>query len=199
MPAGTVLVVDDDPLLTELYAELLADPHTVKTATTGDEALAAMDHSIDVVVLDRRMPDVSGDELLEEFRARGFDCPVIMVSAVNPDVDIIELSITEYLTKPVSGTELREAIDWVLKLSDQDGQRHEYFALLDKQLALKSSSRLNGLATTEEYRDLQRRLESLYDRMDPPITPFETELAERLTKKWPHATTEPNLGFPPGE
>lgn len=199
MSVATVLVVDDDPQLADLYAELLSDTYTVKTTNTGDEALAAMDHSINVVVLDRRLPERSGDEILEEIRARGHDCPVIMVTAVNPDVDIIDLSITEYLTKPISGTELRDAINWAHKLSDRDTHLQEYFALLDKQLALKANGKIDDLATNADYLALQRRVEALYARMSPPITSFETELAERLTKKWPHAATEPHLGCTTGE
>jgi CheY-like chemotaxis protein len=61
---GTVLVVDDEPQLAELYSMQLAEEYEVRTATGGPEALDLVDEEVDVALLDRRMPRMSGDELL---------------------------------------------------------------------------------------------------------------------------------------
>jgi len=64
---ATVLVVDDEHHLADLYTDYLADDHEVLTAYGGEEALELLDDpdtDVDVTLLDRRMPDLSGDEVL---------------------------------------------------------------------------------------------------------------------------------------
>lgn len=54
---ATVLVVDDEKDLADVYAEHLKERYTVRTEYSGNEALEAMSPDVDVVLLDRRMPD----------------------------------------------------------------------------------------------------------------------------------------------
>ncbi len=81
-----VLVVEDEPDLADLYATWLRGEYRVRVAYGGREALEKLDDEVEVVLLDRRMPDLSGDEALKEIRERGFDCRVAMVTAVEPDL-----------------------------------------------------------------------------------------------------------------
>lgn len=67
----TVLAVDDEPDLAELYRVYLDATYDVRIATGGEEALSMMDESVDVVLLDRRMPEMSGHEVLEAIRGKG--------------------------------------------------------------------------------------------------------------------------------
>lgn len=101
----TVLVVDDEADALDAYAFWLADSYRVLTAESGDEALERID-DVDVVLLDRRMPDRSDDEVLEAIREQGFDCRVVMVTAVDPDFDIVDLGFGTYLTKPIDEDDL---------------------------------------------------------------------------------------------
>ena len=80
-----VLVVEDEPDLADLYATWLKIDYSVRTAYGGEEAVEQLDDEIDVVLLDRRMPGLSGDEVLTKIRERGIDCYVSMVTAVEPD------------------------------------------------------------------------------------------------------------------
>jgi DNA-binding response OmpR family regulator len=106
-----VLVVDDEPGLADLYAVWLKETCDTRVAYGGQAALDELDDSIDVVFLDRRMPTLTGDEVAAEIRADGLDCLICMVTAVDPDLDIVELGIDEYLQKPVSQAQLREVVD----------------------------------------------------------------------------------------
>ena len=63
---ATVMLVDDEPTLVDLYETFLSGEYDVRTATGGTEALEVMDESVDVALLDRRMPELSGDEVLLE-------------------------------------------------------------------------------------------------------------------------------------
>jgi len=94
----TVLVVDDDPTVVALFEELLAE-YDVRTAGDAAGALAAADGA-DVVLLDRRMPDRSGDEVLAELRERGSTAAVVMVTGTAPDGDPAGGEYDDYIVKP---------------------------------------------------------------------------------------------------
>jgi DNA-binding response OmpR family regulator len=84
--ATRVLIVDDEPSILEMLAEILAtEGHTVTTATTGGAALECLDtFPADVIVLDLVMPGMSGNQLLAALRARGVDVPAIAITGA-PD------------------------------------------------------------------------------------------------------------------
>jgi CheY-like chemotaxis protein len=105
----TVLIADDEPDIAELYALHLESSYETRTATSGGEALEKVDDAVDVAVLDRRMPDMSGVEVVEAVRNRGIDCHIIVVSAAEPPDE--ELPVDAYLQKPVDGATLEEAIE----------------------------------------------------------------------------------------
>lgn len=105
MSDTTVMVVDDEQDVADVYALHLDKQYETKVAYGGEEALEKMDSSVDVLFLDRRMPGYPGDEVLADVRNKGLDCAVIMVSAVDPQ-DSEELPADEYLEKPVSGKDL---------------------------------------------------------------------------------------------
>lgn len=178
----TILLVDDDPQVREVYAEFLADTYQVQTASDGEPALERMNDDIDLVLLDRRMPGLSGDDVLAEIRARGHDCPVIMVTAVYPTFDIITMSFNDYLIKPISRDALRETVERALALSERDIQIQEYFALVAKKRALESEKEPAELDASEEYAELTDQIDRLRGRVSPPINEFEEDLAESLSE-----------------
>ena len=73
-----------------MYA-LRLDRYETRTAYGGREALEAVDGSVDVVLLDRRMPEIPGDEVLGRIRTTGYNCRVIVLTAVDPGPDIVEM------------------------------------------------------------------------------------------------------------
>lgn len=107
----SVLVVEDDPGLVDLYARRLRESYDVRTATTEAEAFECLDDTVDVVTLDRQLPDGSGDDILEEIRARSIGCRVVMVSGLEPDADVLSLGVDDYLVKPVTLDDLEDAVD----------------------------------------------------------------------------------------
>lgn len=156
---NTVLVVDDEPDIVDMFALWLKGDFTVLTATGGEEALEKLDDSVDVVLLDRRMPRFSGDEVLKEIRDRAYQCRVVLVTAVEPDIDIIDMGFDDYLVKPVTKDELVDIIESMLKRSSYDAQTREYFALASKVAALDSSLSEAERESSDEYADLKERLE----------------------------------------
>ncbi|MFB6160267.1 MAG: response regulator [Haloferacaceae archaeon] len=157
----TVLIVEDEPELANIYAHQLDDEYEVLTATSGREALDLLDDvgAVDVALLDRRMPNLTGDEVLAEMRDRGHDSRVAMVTAVDPDVDVLEMPFDAYLTKPVTGGDLHETVERLRLLDDYDETVRERFALAEKRAALESAHDPEELADSEEYRRLCERLD----------------------------------------
>jgi len=165
----TVLIVEDEPDLADLYSAWLRDYCSVQTAYNGSQALEAIDEDIDIVLLDRRMPGLSGDEVLDTIRSRGLDCRVAMVTAVEPDFDIIEMGFDDYLVKPVSNDDLIETVDQLLLRSAYDEQIQELFALASKKALLDSEKTEAELRASEEYARLVDRLAVLREEVDEAI------------------------------
>ncbi len=108
-----VVVVDDEPRLADLFAAWLEPDWNVSTAYDGEQALETVNETTDVVLLDRRMPGLSGDEVLSLLRASGYGGAIIIVSAINPTGDIVDIDFDEYLVKPISKSQLIEKIESV--------------------------------------------------------------------------------------
>ncbi|MDG5820383.1 HalX domain-containing protein [Natronococcus sp. A-GB7] len=169
-----VLVVDDESQLADLFATWLSSEWTTETAYDGAGALETLDESFDVVLLDRRMPGQSGDEVLERIRENGYDCRVIMVTAVDPDFDIIEMGFDDYLVKPVSKDELLELVESVANRSAYQSAVQDYYALVSKKALLESEKEDSELADNEEYQELCSRIDELEGQLDETVTEFST-------------------------
>lgn len=171
---GTVLIVDDDVALTEVYAAWLEDHYPVETATTGEEALESLESHIAVVLLDRRMPGLPGEAVLEAVREQGIDCRVAMVSGVRPDTDIVDLGFDDYLVKPVTGDDLRELVGQLLERQSYDDRIQRYFSLASKRAALETE--VDRAARTghleEAIQTIDRRLESVQAEMSKVVDSF---------------------------
>jgi DNA-binding response OmpR family regulator len=165
----TVLIVEDEHALIELYVRWLEDDYTVLTANGGEEALEQFSDEVDVVLLDRLMPGMSGDEVLEELRKHGTRVKVAMVTAVEPDFDVITMGFDDYLTKPVERQELLETIQRLLSRSEFDDIEQELYALSSKQAALRSSKPKEELEENEEFAELQARIDDLRNEMDTTL------------------------------
>ncbi|MFB6207540.1 MAG: response regulator [Haloglomus sp.] len=157
----TVLVVDDEPNIVEAYALWLEDEYDIRTAKGGAEALEAIDEEVDVVLLDRRMPQLSGDEVLDAIHERGLDPRVAMVTAVDPNLDIVDMGFDAYLTKPVTKDDLVETVEQLVSLEEYEAGVREQFALAEKRAVLEMEMSEAELAESTEYQELVERLERL--------------------------------------
>ena len=115
-----ILVVEDTPAYAEaLERTLQLEGHQVVLAGRAMEALARAAHERpDLVVLDLGLPDRDGYHVLRELRARGNDCPVLILSARALESDKVEgfrLGADDYVTKPFSALELLARISALLR------------------------------------------------------------------------------------
>lgn len=109
-----VVIVDDEPDLLGLFETWLSRRWAVETATDGRTALELVDDGTELVVLDRRMPGMSGDAVLDRLRDDGYDGAVVFVSAAEPDADLPNRLFDRYLVKPVSRDDLVEVAEGIL-------------------------------------------------------------------------------------
>jgi DNA-binding NtrC family response regulator len=122
--AKTVLVVDDDPTQRRLIQAVLErEGFCVAQAEGGEEALARLASSgaADVVILDLSMPGMSGMETLKEMRARGFDPPVIVLTAtggVEVVVKAMQAGAQDFFIKPASPERIIVSIRNALQMGD---------------------------------------------------------------------------------
>lgn len=115
-----VLVVDDEEAIADGHAARLSDRYETAAAYDGESALELVDEDVDVVVLDRRMPGMGGEAVLERIREAGYDCHVVMLTGVEPDADAVDMAFDEYLVKPAGGDQLAETIEAVRAGDDDD-------------------------------------------------------------------------------
>lgn len=162
----TVLVVDDEEGLAALYADWLEGQYEVLIAHSGREALDIVDPSVDVVLLDRRLGGISGDEVLAEMRDRGFECWVAMVTALDPDLDIVEMPFDAYLVKPVDREGVVGVVENLLTRSRFDTEVREYYRAVSKLAALRSERFSDLPHATDEIAELEAKIAELEERLD---------------------------------
>lgn len=168
-----MLVVDDEQDVADVYALQLDDDYETEVAYGGENALEKVDSSIDAVLLDRRMPDLSGDAVLEEIRERGIDCAVIMVTAVDPDLNILDMDFDDYLSKPVDEETLKNAIDQHIDASSDDKRLEEFFRIASKLEVLEAEKTATELQSSDEFKRLAKRAQELADELREDIDNFE--------------------------
>lgn len=163
----TVLIVEDDAGVADVFRRWLSPEYTVQIASSGTEALERIDRdTIDVVLLDRVMPGLSGDDILERIRSRDGEIMVAVVSAVEPDFDVLSMGFDDYVTKPSSKKELRSTVDDLLERRRHTDQRREYHSLLAKKAALEEQKSAEVLRESEEYTTLIDRIDTLSETLD---------------------------------
>lgn len=161
----TVLVVDDMTDHLALYEHRLGSEYDVLTATDGETALEAVSEDVDVVLLDRALSGTSGDDVLARIRDAGFDCRVAMVTADDPDEDVVDLGYDASLTKPVSETELVTVVERLLRLAAYVEAVDDYHEACKRRAKRQRASEEEaGLADgglDEQLREHRERVDAL--------------------------------------
>ena len=109
MTAPTILVVDDEHLITDFVSDLLTDEgYTVRVAHDGASALLAIRADPPhLVMLEVAMPVMTGEEVLRELRANDFpDLPIIVATAGMHPERFLSQGATDVLSQPFDVTQL---------------------------------------------------------------------------------------------
>jgi len=115
---ASILVVDDERNVRLMYRAALENMFTVDEANSAAKALEmAQAHRYDVAILDLRMPEMTGLELLEQMNHLGITTPVVFVTAyadVPNAVSAMKFGAIDFLQKPITPDQLRTIVKDVL-------------------------------------------------------------------------------------
>ena len=124
LPVMNVLIVEDEPRIAAFIERgLRAEGFNVSLAGDGASGLAlASDERIDLVILDLKLPELPGEQVLERLRAKRPDVPVIVLTAkdaIDDRVRNLNAGADDYLTKPFSFAELLARVHARLRAKGQ--------------------------------------------------------------------------------
>jgi DNA-binding response OmpR family regulator len=144
-PTQSVLVVEDESSIASFVALYLKNAgYTVRTAATGNEALAQFQASVPaLIVLDLMLPDIDGIEVCRRIR-KSSDVPILMLTARDEDVDKIiglEVGADDYLTKPFNPRELVARVKSILRRASPERRQVESKQLRHGQLVVDAGRR----------------------------------------------------------
>jgi DNA-binding response OmpR family regulator len=174
----TVLVVEDEADLADMFAEWLEQDYEVRVVYDGEAALEALDDEVDVALLDRLMDGLSGDDVLDEMAERGHTPKVAMITAVEPDLDILDLGFDDYLVKPVFADELLDTVERLLDWASYDGRLQRYFSLASKRAALEEYRSESELESSEEYAEMRAEIAEIRADLRELVEGFDDESFE---------------------
>src|SRR2546421_6371465 len=132
-----ILVVDDDPRITDLLRRVLAyEGYSVAIAASGNEALnRSLERPPDLVVLDIMLPGLDGLQVAQRLRAAGDNVPILMLTARDAVADRVkglETGADDYLVKPFAPDELVARAKALLRRNQEE--RHEVLRYTDVEL-----------------------------------------------------------------
>ena len=118
-----ILIIEDEEIIRmALIDDFLHEGYQVDYATNGREGLEkGMDSSVDLIILDIMLPELSGFEVCNKLRMNGINTPIIMLTAKGQEVDRIvglELGADDYVTKPFSPRELQARVRAIFRRTE---------------------------------------------------------------------------------
>ncbi len=163
MSSGTILLVEDTPSLARLYQQYLdGEDADVIAVGTGKEALKALSgEAPSVVLLDLRLPDMDGLDILKEMQARELPSEVVVITAhgsINVAVEAMRAGAYDFLVKPFNAERLLVTVRNALKHGSlsaivkkiTDVSRDSYFGFIGSSLAMQAVYRTVDAAATSK-------------------------------------------------
>ncbi|MBS1856413.1 MAG: response regulator transcription factor [Acidobacteria bacterium] len=123
-----ILVIDDDESLRDTIAMML-EQEGFRAIVAGDGREGfdkALTHKPDLVLVDLRLPGMSGTEICKQLRAAKVDTPIIVLSALGDELDkvlLLEIGADDYMVKPFGTRELMARIRAVLRRTSADARK----------------------------------------------------------------------------
>jgi YesN/AraC family two-component response regulator len=157
-----ILIVDDDPA----YGESLSDAYRIVTVQTGLVAIERVKrrNDIDLAVIEYRLPDMSGIEVMKEIKDFEPSVLVIIATAYGDEevaVEAFRSGARDYLKKPFSISELSTKIDFYLALRQADKQRRKN--ILPASDTPAQSGRQPTTVTLSQYHKIQQAVRFIND------------------------------------
>ena len=125
-----ILVVDDEPMICKSCKEILEEEgYQVDMANSGQEGVVkALEKVFDLLIVDMKMPDVSGMALLKRIKSEKLKTPVIMITAystVETAIEAMKLGAADYIPKPFTPDELSGIVKTVIERGPETVARRQ--------------------------------------------------------------------------
>ena len=115
-----ILIIEDDVTLAKGLEDTLKSEHfKVLCARSGEKGFSmAKQENIDLIILDLKLPDKSGEDICRDLRTGGVDTPILVLTSKKHEMDkvlVLEMGADDYMTKPFSIRELQARIKAILR------------------------------------------------------------------------------------
>jgi DNA-binding response OmpR family regulator len=157
-----ILLVEDEPSVANGLRLVLDDEgYRVDWAANGKEALEKFrGNGFNLVVADLRLPDVNGMEVIKEIKAERPETEVVVITgypSVETAVASAKMGVRDYLRKPFTDDEFKEAVQNALKVRRETGE-DRYFSETEEGRLIQKREVLNVLNRTSEDKDFWREV-----------------------------------------
>lgn len=124
--SNKILIVDDDLDFLDLFSKYFRiKGFSVDVVSSGEEAIEKIsDFEFDLMILDIKLPDMLGDEVVKRVRARNEDIEIILITGyprLQDSIDMLGFRIQEILLKPVTPEEMLKAVNYLAPATDLEG------------------------------------------------------------------------------
>ncbi len=186
-PPGRILIVDDEPAMRATLDEILSgEGFEVMTAAGGEAALATLrQEPVDLMLLDLRMPGMSGLEVIEQAQKIAPDTVVVMLTAygtLESAISAMRQGAFDYLLKPCAPPEIVKTVRRGLVHRVQRMRQHELVTLMQRAIheLQRPMPGATGLDSAERFiqsrgisLDLQRHIATAHGKLlDLTLTEF---------------------------
>jgi DNA-binding response OmpR family regulator len=119
-----VLIIEDNPIIAKSLREHLKQHYAVDICNKGRDGLRKAEAiSYDTILLDLRLPDISGEDICRSLRKKNITTPIIVISGrseTETKVDLLDMGADDYMTKPFNLHELRARINVAMRHISSD-------------------------------------------------------------------------------
>jgi len=157
---ASILIVEDERMIASILSRAVADSYDARVLQSGEAAIKEYTDTINIVILDRRLKEMSGDEVAARIKSQDETAIILSVSGIEPDNDIVQLEIDDYVHKPFTEEEIKNRVELLLKRMELDSTAREYLSLRSKQAALAERYGKSG-KTIEGYKHCKTKIEKL--------------------------------------
>ncbi len=166
-----ILIVDDEPEITSILHDLLADQYDCTTAGSAEEALERLyQANYDLIVSDITMPGMSGLELIPRVRSMAPNSVVVMVSGmqtVESAIDALRLGAFDYVMKPFDLRQVEAVVKRALEHQDLILAKQRYEDHLEELVDQRTAELDKALNSLEDaYRSTLRALTAALETRD---------------------------------
>jgi two-component system, sensor histidine kinase and response regulator len=171
----TILAVDDDPIILDMYEAILSDAYNLYTVSSGEEALDFLNSHprVDLILLDLMMPGMDGYETCQKIRENPLfsHMKVILVSAkvmLEDRLQGYEIGADDYITKPFQGSELVAKVKVFLRLKNAeeiDRIKTNFITLLNHEARTPLTTMLGYAAFLKESPNLDNQEKRFVDQI----------------------------------